>query len=111
MGPSAGLKRRALRLAAVACLAFGVAAALKAFGVGGRTILLSYHAPAGALEVTLRDGEGAMLRRTRFAAEASRSHEVDLPEGTFDAELRLDRQTRRVPLLVGPETSTLEVVW
>lgn len=111
MGTSAHLKRRLLRLVAVACLALGIASALKAFGVGGRTVLVSYHAPAGALEVTLRDAEGAMLRRTRFAAETGRSHQVELPEGTFDAELRVEGQVRRVPVFVGPETATVEVVW
>lgn len=105
------MKRRLLKFAAAATLALSVGAVMTALIDSGRTVRITYTAPPGPLEVTLRDGEGHFLRRTSFDAAAFRAHEVRLPEGGLEVELRLGSESRRVEALIMPETEGLELAW
>lgn len=81
--------RRLLRYAAVACAALALVYAVRAWEHASNDVTLTYRdAPPGELIVTLRDTDGARLRRAHFGARARRSHTVQLPRGTFEATLQ-----------------------
>ena len=104
--------KRLLRFGAVALVALAAASALKGADAGGRSVKLAYAgAPEGRLEVTLRDVDGHMLRRTTFEGATFRGHEVSLAEGRFVVELHAGDADRRLEAFVGPDTESLEVVW
>ncbi len=104
--------KRLLRFAAVALVALAAASALKGMDGGGRAVRLAYAgAPEGRLEVTLRDPEGHLLRRTTFEGATFRGHEVNLAEGTLVVELHVGDADRRLEAFIAPDTESLEVVW
>lgn len=104
--------KRLLRFAAVALVAMGAASALKGMEGGGRTVRLAYAgAPEGRLEVTLRDPEGHLLRRTTFEGSTFRGHEVSVAEGKLVVELHAGDADRRLEAFIGPDTESLELAW
>jgi hypothetical protein len=106
------VKRRPLRLAAVAVVAAAAGSMLRAYEGGARTIDVHYaSAPPGALEVTFRGDDGRFLHRTGFSPAAFRAHSISLPPGSLRVELRVGAEARSVEALVSDLTKSLEIRW
>lgn len=85
--------RRILRYAAAGFAALALVYGVRAWDGASNDVTLRYDgAPAGELEVVLRDADGARLRQATFGAGAERAHVVQLPRGTFEATLRVGEE-------------------
>ena len=104
-------RRRALKYALAVIAALAVVHFAEIWNSARITVQVTYpDAPPGRLEVTYTDADGDRLRRTRFAADAPRQHEISLPGGRVDAELRVGDETRRRRLTLR-EPGVLAVQW
>lgn len=107
----AATKKRLLRYALVAVSALAVAQGIRVYQASSREVQLVYFAPAGPLTVELRDEDGTRLRRTEFAADGIRQHELELPDGTYSAIMRVpERRPTTVPFLIEGD-GVFQVKW
>lgn len=103
--------RDILRYAAVVCAALAIAYGARVWDEAANDVVLSYRgAPDGLLVVEIVDDEGARMRRTEFSPGARRSHDMQLPQGTFDAALRVGEDRRRVRFVVDGDRA-IELDW
>ena len=79
-------RRRWLKWFAVGLAALAVAQGVRVFSTMNNTVRMSYLVPPGDLAVIIFDVDGQRLRRTQFGANV-RQHELQLPEGSYTAEL------------------------
>jgi hypothetical protein len=103
-------KKRLLRYTMVLFAALALAQGLRVFQGSSRDVILVYTAPAGPLEVELRDADGDHLRRARFAAQAERQHSLQLPDGTYEARLQVNDHRQRVPFVVRDD-GAVDIRW
>lgn len=77
------------RIIGLALVAGTVALALTTLKGADRAVSVRYEAPPGPLTVTVSTPDGTRVRRTTFAADAERQHDISLQDGHFRARLEL----------------------